>query len=91
MSGVSLTHSNLSYGTNPSVPADGTHTAVVKVCLRDDFDRPVTGRRTELFTDSAGVTIIQPELTNSAGIALGYVSTTTPGLVNIQARVYPLT
>ena len=90
MSGVSQTHSSLLYGASPVVPADGTHQAVIKIKLRDDYDRPVAGRQTEILADSADVTIVQPDPTDENGMALAYVSSATPGPVTISARVFPL-
>lgn len=90
MSYVSAENSKLLYGTQRRVAADGTHAGVVKVVLRDHACKPVSGRRVELLADREDVTIIQPPLTNDAGLALGYVRTSTAGPVVITGRVIPV-
>jgi hypothetical protein len=87
MSYVSPTHSKLLYGSKPQVLADGTQAAVVKIRLRDDCDRPVAGRQVEILADNPSAQITQPGPTDNEGLALAYVRSTTPGPVNITARV----
>lgn len=89
MSYVSPTNSKVLYGSKPQVLADGTQAAVVKIRLRDHWNRPVAGRQTELVADVNTVQITQPGPTDNDGLALGYVRSSTPGPVNITARVLP--
>jgi hypothetical protein len=91
MTNASPLHSKLLYGAKPLVAADGVQKAVVKVRLRDCDDNPVVGRQTQLVASRNDVVIDQPGLTDANGLALGYVSTTTPGPVNITAQVLPPT
>jgi hypothetical protein len=91
MSYVSAENSRLLYGTQPHVPADGVQQGVVKIRLRDDRDQPVAGRQVELLADRAGVTIVQPGLTDANGAALAYITSDVPGPVNISGRVVPVT
>lgn len=90
MSYVSAENSSLLYGTARQIAADGEQSGVVKVVLRDHNNRPVSGRRVELLTDREDVTIVQPPLTNDAGVALGYVRTSTVGPVAVTGRVIPI-
>lgn len=89
MSYVSPEHSKLLYGSKPQVLADGTHAAVVKIRLMDNCNRPVAGRQVEILADVLTVQITQPGPTDDEGLALAYVRSTTPGPVNITARVFP--
>jgi hypothetical protein len=90
MSCVSPERSKLLHGAKPHVLADGTHAAVIKIRLRDPWDRPVAGRQAEIIADVNTVQITQPGITDDEGLALAYVRSTTPGPVNITARVLPL-
>lgn len=89
MSYVSPQNSKLLYGSKPQVLADGTQAAVVKIRLRDHWNRPVAGRQTEIIADHSDAQITQPGPTDDEGLALAYVRSTTPGPVNITARVLP--
>lgn len=86
---VSPTHSKLLYGTKPHAISDGEEGILVKVRLRDKDDMPIPGRAVELVADRDGVTITQPAATNAEGLTTGIVRATTPGPVNITARVFP--
>jgi hypothetical protein len=90
MSYVSPENSSLLHGKRPYIPADGTQQGVVKICLRDENERPVAGRQVELLSDREDVTIVQPGLTDAAGVALAYVTATVPGPVTISGRVIPV-
>ena len=82
--------SKLMYGNKHRAPSDGVAAVAVKVRLRDSLGRPVAGRLVELQASRNGVTIDQPGLTNSSGMALGYVRATTPGPVSVSGVVLPL-
>lgn len=86
---VSPTQSKLLYGNKPIVAADGEAFVLVKVKLKNSLGKPVPGVTPELFADREGVQIVQPGATDESGTALGYVRATSPGPVNIKARVYP--
>lgn len=88
---VSLTNSKLLYGTKPQAICDGQESILVKVRLRDNDNNPISNRLVELLADRTGVEITQPQLTDVNGLATGTVTATTPGPVNITARVYPET
>lgn len=87
MTTVSPITSKLSYGTGSSAKADGVESLAVKVRLRDSQLRPVAGVQVVLEADRAGVTITQPGLTDATGLAIGFVTATTPGPVNIICLV----
>lgn len=86
---VSPANSIVSYGNKGTAKSDGSDTIVVKVRLRDHDNRPVPGRAVQLIADRVGVIITQPEPTNSEGLAIGYVTATTPGPVIISAKAFP--
>lgn len=88
---VSPEHSTISYGNRSSAKSDGTDTLIVKVRLRDYDNRPVPNRAVELVANRSGVIITQPEPTNNEGLAIGYVTATTPGPVIISAKAFPPT
>jgi len=90
MSYVSPENSKLLCGTSPHIAADGVQQAVIKIRLRDNDNQPVASRQVELLTDSADVSISQPGLTDTNGVALAYATTTTPGPVTISGRVIPV-
>lgn len=87
MTTVSPITSKLFYGTGSRAKADGVETLSVKVRLRDSQLRPVAGVQVELVADRAGVTIEQPGPTDAKGLAIGFVTATTPGPVNISCLV----
>lgn len=89
MSYVSPQNSKILYGSKPQVLADGLKAAVVKIRLRDHWNKPVAGRQTEIVADVPTAQITQPGPTDDEGLALAYVRSTTPGPVNITARVLP--
>lgn len=91
MSYVSPQNSRILYATEPHVPANGVDPAIIKIRLRDHNNLPVAGRQAEIYTSSSNVTIIQPGLTDTNGLALAYVRSNTPGQVTIAARVLPET
>lgn len=90
MSYVSPDNSRLLYGNRSQVLADGETAGVIKVRLRDHRNRPVANRQVELLASREDVTIIQPPVTNSDGLAIGYVVSDTAGLVTISGRVLPV-
>jgi hypothetical protein len=79
------------YGARAHILADGTTAGVVKVRLRDHRNRPVANRYVELSASRSDVTIVQPEATDSAGLALGYVTSAVVGPVTISGKVLPVT
>jgi hypothetical protein len=83
--------SKLLYGAKPQVPANGQDPGIVKIRLRDDRGRPVTGRTVLLTADRDNVTIEQPGPTDAEGAAFGYVRTTVPGPVVVSGTILPLT
>lgn len=87
MTTASPVNSKLSYGTGSRAAADGVSTLPVKVRLRDSLLRPVAGVQVELVADRDGVTITQPGLTDATGLAIGFVSASTPGPVNISCLI----
>jgi len=89
MSYVSPENSKILYGSKPQVLADGVQAAVIKIRLRDHWNRPVAGRQTEIIVDSEDAEVTQPGPTDDEGLALAYVRSATPGPVNVTARVLP--
>lgn len=89
MSNLSPENSGIFYGTKPHVAADGVQKATIKVRLRDYQNQPIAGRQAEILTDSEDVVIEQPGPTDANGLATATISTTTPGQVNVTARVLP--
>lgn len=88
MTYVSPENSRLLYGNGSNIIADGTHTAVVKIRLRDYRDMPVPNMQVVLTASRTnGVTIQQPGLTDADGLALAYVTATTDGPVSLSAQV----
>ena len=90
MSYVSPENSKILYGSKPQVLADGTHAAVIKIRLRDHWNRPVAGRQTEILANVETAQITQPGPTDNEGLALAYVRSSVPGPVNVTARVLPV-
>lgn len=86
MAEVSSHLSRLFVGAKPVAEADGVSAIPVKIRLRDVNDQPVAGRQVTLHAD-LGVTITQPELTDSEGRATGLVYSPIPGTANIRAVV----
>lgn len=82
--------SKLLYGRRPKIAANGEEAGVVTIRLRDDHNRPVEGRTVVLTADREDVTIEQPGPTNAEGLAIGYVRTTTPGVVVVRGTIQPL-
>lgn len=86
---VSPSNSKITYGNRSTAKSDGTDAVIVKVRLRDYDNQPVPGRAVQLFTSTPGVIITQPPVTDSEGLAIGYVRSNAPGPVIVGARVFP--
>lgn len=87
---VSPTNSKILYGTRSRAKNDGQDSVIVRVRLRDSKNRPIPGRLVELIADVPEAVITQPTSpTDAEGSAIGYVTCTKEGQVNITARAYP--
>lgn len=87
MAVFSPTNSRLLYGRRPFVLANGKDAAAIKVQLRDENNQPIVGGQVELVIESGqNVIVSQPELTDAAGNTVGYLTATSPGVVQIRAR-----
>ena len=89
MNNLSPENSGIFYGTKPHVAADGVQKATIKIRLRDYQNRPIVGRQAEVVADREDVVIEQPAPTDANGAATAFISTTTPGQVNVTARILP--
>lgn len=86
---VSAANSKITLGNRPYAISNGADDIIVKVRLRDYDNQPIPNRLVELIADSENVSIVQPELTDSDGAAIGYITATEPGDVAVTAIVYP--
>jgi hypothetical protein len=86
MQTFSPTNSRLLHGNRPFVLANGKDAAAIKIQLRDDENNPIPFRQVELVADGQNVIVSQPALTQPNGIAVGYITATAPGVINIRAR-----
>jgi hypothetical protein len=101
MSAISQTNSRLLYGVRPRAEANGSDEVVIKVRLRDADKKAISGRQVELYVTAglapsngpnlAGIEIVQPDVTNDNGLAIGYIKSTVAGPVYIHARAFPPT
>jgi hypothetical protein len=71
------------------VPADDVSVVTIKVRVRNSSNAPVASRVVEIYTDSPGVTIEQPEPTDAAGYAVGYARASLVGPVVFHGRILP--
>jgi hypothetical protein len=87
MQTFSPTNSKLFHGNRPFVISNGKDAAAIKIRLRDNDDAPIAWRQVELVADGQNVLVAQPGLTQADGTAVGYITATTPGVINVKARV----
>jgi hypothetical protein len=59
----------------------------IKVRVKDTNNNPVPSRVVQISTETAGVTITQPEPTDATGLAIGYAKSNSVGPVVFRARV----
>lgn len=86
MQTFSPTNSKLFHGNRPFVLANGKDAAAIKIRLRDNENAPIAWRQVELVATGENVIVSQPGLTQADGTAVGYISATTPGVINVRAR-----
>jgi hypothetical protein len=86
---VNQTNSKISFATRPYVLANNLDVVAIKVRVRDDADAPIAIRAVEIFTDAEGLTITQPQPTDSTGLGIGYAKCSVVGPVVFSARVMP--
>lgn len=87
---ISPTNSKISFAARPIVRANNTDVVALKVRVKDSNNNPVANRVVEIFTDAPGVTITQPQPTDSAGLTIGYAKSNTVGPAAFQARIFPV-
>lgn len=87
MAQFSPTHSRLLHGNRPFVLANGKDAATIKIRLRDTNNAPIAGGNVELVVENRpDVSIAQPLSTDASGLAVGYLTATSPGSLLVQAR-----
>lgn len=84
---ISPTLSRIFYGNRPLVLSNGLDVAAIKVRVKDTDNVAMTEKRVEIVADRADVVIVQPSLTDSAGLAVGYIKSTAIGPVTLRCRV----
>jgi len=86
---VSPTNSKISFATRPHVRANDVDVIAIKVRVKDINNAVIPSRAVEIFTESPGVTITQPQPTDNTGLAVGYARCGAVGPVVFRARVLP--
>jgi hypothetical protein len=70
--------------------ADGMESATITVTLKDTAGVPVVGAAVELVvTSGEGAVVVQPDPTNSGGVAIGSVASLLPGTLEVVATIEP--
>ncbi|MEA3280262.1 MAG: hypothetical protein U9Q38_06660, partial [Thermodesulfobacteriota bacterium] len=73
--------------THTSLPADSDTQGDIIIEVRDTHNNLVPGIDVKLISDRQGDVIQQPAKTNQKGVAIGYISSTAPGVSTISAVI----
>ena len=87
MKQISPTLSRIFYGNRPLILANGIDGAAFKVRVKDTDGEPMEGMQVEVVPSRDDVILVQPNLTNNEGLAIGYIKSNTTGPVTLRCRV----